>query len=287
MCNFHSKAAVVSLTLVLVTGCSFGFIYRQLDWLVPWYVNDYITLNASQHNVLEKRVIEQLDWHCRTQLSSYAAWFEQLHANPRAFSRSQLEQHYRTTREYWRILMERVAADASQVLVSASESQLDELLNNLDNNNRKLEKEYAALTNEQREKQREERMLRLLERWLGDITTMQHQQIKGWSAAIGSEGDSVWMAERRKWQQLLIDAIRRHDEADAMAKDIRVLLVEPETLWSEQYRSEYQRRLDLTLDMLAVVASNVTPLQRAHLDRELLSWADKFESLSCVGEATG
>lgn len=183
--------------------------------------------------------------------------------------------------------MERVAADASQVLVSASESQLDELLNNLDNNNRKLEKEYAALTNEQREKQREERMLRLLERWLGDITTMQHQQIKGWSAAIGSEGDSVWMAERRKWQQLLIDAIRRHDEADAMAKDIRVLLVEPETLWSEQYRSEYQRRLDLTLDMLAVVASNVTPLQRAHLDRELLSWADKFESLSCVGEATG
>lgn len=287
MCRFPTKAAVMSLMLVLVTGCSFGFIYRQLDWLVPWYVNDYITLDANQHSVLEQRVLDQLEWHCRTQLSRYAAWFEQLHGNPKAFKRTQLDRHYRTTREYWQVLMERVAVDASQVLVSANEAQLAELLKNLEHNNRKVEKEYAALTNAQREQQREERMARLLERWLGELTTAQGQELKEWSAAIGTEGDSVWMAGRRNWQQRLINVIRRHDEAGGMAKEIRVLLVEPETLWSDQYRREYQRRLELTLDMLAVVASKMTPSQQTHLDRELLSWAGKFESLSCVEEKAG
>ena len=281
------KSVFAVLTLIVVTGCSFGFVYRQMDWLVPWYVTDYITLNASQKTVLEQRVIDQLEWHCRTQLSRYAKWFEYLHENPQAFKRSQLEKHYRTTREYWRVLMERVAVDASEVLVSASESQLEELLRNLEHNNRKLEKESAALTKGERAQQREKRLGKLLERWLGEITDPQRQAIKGWAAAIGTEGDAVWMAGRRNWQKTLINVIRRHDEAGGMARDIRILLVDPETLWSEQYRKEYQRRLELTLDLLAAVAADMSAAQRAHLDRELLSWAIGFESLACQEEGHG
>ena len=36
------------LLLVSVTGCSSKFAYNNLDWLVYWYVDDYIEFSDQQ-----------------------------------------------------------------------------------------------------------------------------------------------------------------------------------------------------------------------------------------------
>jgi hypothetical protein len=64
--------------LLLVTGCGPRLIYPHLDWLIPSYVDDYISLNREQSGLLEKRLLEGLDWHCRTQLPVYAQSLREL-----------------------------------------------------------------------------------------------------------------------------------------------------------------------------------------------------------------
>ncbi|HAY11253.1 MAG TPA: hypothetical protein DCY18_15230, partial [Thauera sp.] len=54
-------------------GCSVRMAYSQLDWLVPWYLRDYVMLDAGQRNLLDRQLSARLDWHCRTHLAEYAA----------------------------------------------------------------------------------------------------------------------------------------------------------------------------------------------------------------------
>jgi hypothetical protein len=53
-------------------------VYPHLDWLIPWYVSDYISFDSDQKTMLEDRLSELLDWHCRTQLPAYATTLREL-----------------------------------------------------------------------------------------------------------------------------------------------------------------------------------------------------------------
>lgn len=273
--------------LLLTAGCSFNYMYRQLDWLVIWYIDDYIELDDSQEGELEQRVLRQLNWHCRTQLPRYARWFRSLQSDPEAFDRRKLERHYQQIRQFWHELMERVAEDAAQILVTATERQVDELLRNLERSNREIEREYRELNAEERQQRRRERTVRLLERWLGALSVEQKHKVEAWSEALGEVSVDAWINNRRRWQQQLVAAIRERKDINHLSARLHHLLIEPEQLWSERYRLEFLRRKALTLDMLAAIALQMTPMQRAHLDHQLLSWAEDFESLACRTEQRG
>ena len=73
------KKHILFLCLLLgLANCSAKLIYYHLDWLIPWYVDDYISLDSDQRTMLENRLIQQLEWHCRTQLPDYAVSLRKL-----------------------------------------------------------------------------------------------------------------------------------------------------------------------------------------------------------------
>ena len=55
--------------LFLGTACSNKFFYNQLDWLIPWYVDDYVDLTLVQKENLDKQVEMLLQWHRGEELS--------------------------------------------------------------------------------------------------------------------------------------------------------------------------------------------------------------------------
>jgi hypothetical protein len=277
-----TRPLLLLAAVVIIAGCSFQFLYRQLDWLVPWYVSDYIELNGVQQSELEQQLGQQLRWHCSTQLQHYAVWLRSLHDTADAFSRRQLERHYRQTQAYWAELAGRIAEGAAPILITASEPQLEALAHNLERHNRELEQEYQALEPAERLQRRRERMVRTLERWLGELTTAQQQLVADWSQGLGEVDVAAWMMNRRRWQQALVATVRDSDERTELSRRLRGLLVEPEQHWSEAYRREQQRRVALTLDLLAAVAAAMSASQQAHLKHELLGWAGQFDSLACA-----
>ena len=67
------------LGLLLITGCSqIGLTYRHLDLIIPWSLNDYLDLDATQKDWLDERLKEHLSWHCSTQIPDYLTWLDRL-----------------------------------------------------------------------------------------------------------------------------------------------------------------------------------------------------------------
>jgi hypothetical protein len=277
----RQSVVVLAFFIITLAGCSFSYLYRQLDWLVPWYVSDYITLDEQQQSELEKRLLAQLDWHCSTQLQRYAGWLRQLHDTPDAFTREQLERHYDTTQIFWRDLMTRVAPDAATILSQASDEQIDELVSKLKRKQWESEKELSEQSSDALASERIKRMIRLLERWLGKLEPAQRHLVTTWSDALGKQRDTDWRRSRRNWQQNFMSALLHRREGVRFTRQLHTLLVTPEELWSDSYRREYRQQKERTLDMLAAVAAQMTPLQHSHLQHELLSLADELQSLAC------
>ena len=47
------KRTAIFLIAVVIAGCGPRLVYPHLDWLIPWYVSDYISLDSDQKNMLE------------------------------------------------------------------------------------------------------------------------------------------------------------------------------------------------------------------------------------------
>jgi len=268
------------MLLLLLSACSFRFVYRQLDWLVPWRLGDYVTFDSEQRSLLEQRLMEELDWHCTTQLQEYADWFHELQQAPQPFSREDIERYYRRTTGFWRVLMRQLSPDVATLLRTADAQQVDELFANLEKRNRELEKEYVRADRGSVKKRRSERIEEMLVRWLGPLEKPQEEAIAKWSEELGPGGEA-WIANRRRWQSELHEALSLRGDPLRFEARITQLLVEPETLWPETYQRDYARMRAHTLDMLAEVAALQTPEQEHHLRHELGSWADDFEQLAC------
>lgn len=54
------RLALALVTILVLSGCGVRFFYSQLDWLVPWYLRDYVTLDDSQRALLDRRLTLRL-----------------------------------------------------------------------------------------------------------------------------------------------------------------------------------------------------------------------------------
>ena len=142
----------ILICLALVLGCGPGFIYPHLDWMIPWYVDDYISLNSDQSSMLKTRLMHQLDWHCQTQLAAYADYLREIAAdfdNPRQpVTVSVLESHRTKLLAHWQNLMRQIAPDVSDILITATDEQIEELFSNLEKFNKEENKIEATRIDE-------------------------------------------------------------------------------------------------------------------------------------------
>ena len=275
------RLLLAALILSLIGACTFNYLYRQLDWLVFWHLSDYVSINETQRTELEQRLIEQLDWHCATQLSAYAGWFREMAREPQPFSREDLERHYRRSVDYWRAIMENISPDITALLLTASDAQVSELMRNLERRTAELEKQYVKASWKRVQERRIERMEEILKRWIGALNREQDQALARWARELGKSGDE-WIKSRRRWQRELAEALAQRGDRQRFAERIHTLFVEPRQLWSESYRKDYAQLQDRTIDMLAEVSAAGTHWQQDYFRKQLLSWAEDFEQLACT-----
>ena len=55
------KRLLIPVLFIILIGCGTRLVYFHLDWLIPWYIGDYISLDSEQKNMLEKRLLKLLD----------------------------------------------------------------------------------------------------------------------------------------------------------------------------------------------------------------------------------
>jgi len=278
------KRVIILLLAMVLAGCGTRLIYSQLDWLIPWYVSDYISLDGDQKSLLEVRLSKLLDWHCRTQLPAYAATLRalgrDLAASAEPVDVETLQVYNTSLMALWQELLQRIGPDINDILATATDAQIDELFRNLETRNQKFKKKYVDLSPDELIQNREERLIKRTRYWISKLNPQQKQAVTEWNSQLAPlAADRLQNREiiQTEARGLLAHRHRNPGFRTAMLE----LIINP----TSRRTAEFQRKIDIntavTITFLVQLDRLLTQKQRSHLLDRIESLAEDFDTLSC------
>lgn len=278
------RTSLVLLLTLGLSGCGVRILYTQLDWLVPWHLRDYISLDGPQKDALETLLAERLDWHCRTQLPRYAEWLRQVESDLRSdqIGVEWVSERAEEAGAFWTALMRELSVDGSVILSRATDAQLQELFTNFDARNREQLERYVNRPDQVLVQERTDRMEQRLRRWFGPMNAQQRALIQSWSEDLGLFANH-WLQSRARWQAHFRDAVGEYRARPEILQPVlEEILVHPEKTWSPEYAHLVAQQRQTLWVLLADLYESSTQRQRTRLVTRIGNLARDFERLSCT-----
>lgn len=266
---------------LLISACSrAGLAYRNLDWLVPWRLNDYLNLDSQQQAWLKPRLQTHLQWHCSAELPRYIEWLqttESILAQPQPDSARLLEQFAQFDAALKRIGIE-ITPTAIELLQSLSEQQVNELYAAMDEDNLEDRQDFLDPPLATQISERQTRMQERLRPWLGRLNSAQTEHIATWANSLG-EQNRLWLENRQLWQTELRKVVAERDSAD-FAERLTPLLQQRERFYSDEYRASYGRSRQALATLFSQLLSSSDEAQRERLSHRLRDLRDLRRDLT-------
>jgi len=255
---------------LLISACSrAGLAYRNLDWLVPWRLNDYLNLDSQQQAWLKPRLQTHLQWHCSAELPRYIDWLqttESILAQPQPDSAQLLEQFAQFDAALNRIGVE-ITPTAIELLQGLSEQQVNELYAAMDEDNLEDRQDFLDPPLATQISERQTRMQERLRPWLGRLNPTQTEHIATWANSLG-EQNRLWLENRQLWQAELRKVVAERDSAD-FAERVTRLLQQRESFYSDEYRTSYGRLRQALATLFSQLLGSSDEAQRERLSHRL------------------
>ena len=272
---------IILCLLLLLGGCSsVQLMYSQLDWLIPWYLKDYVSLTDEQNAFLEKRLRTQLRWHRNTQLPIYARWLRQIRLDAQnGLTREELNYHSERFEEHWNKLLRQITPDVSVLFTMVSNEQVAELFTNIEQRNQEYTKDYIELSDGELRRKRAERVREHLERWLDELTAKQIKAVTEWSQRFELNSAET-LSYRRQWQARLRRLLATRHDADRFEIALRDHLLNPNRSQSMFLQQRRARNREVFLELLLRIDTLMTVQQRTYLTTKIDELANDFEALA-------
>ncbi|WP_282366805.1 DUF6279 family lipoprotein [Pseudomonas sp. PS02290] len=270
------------LSLTLLAGCSqIGLTYRHLDFIIPWSLNDYLDMNASQKDWLDERLKEHLSWHCTTQIPGYLDWLDRLQGmvENNQVNQEQLKARTAKARQAIATLSKEITPSAVELLRQLDDQQVAEMEAAFAKDLRKHEDEYVDQPLDKQISERAQRMEKRLTPWMGKLNAAQQARVMQWSTSLG-EQNRLWIDNRAHWQSLLLAAVKQRNAGDFDQK-IASLLQDRQTFWTPEYRATYDHTEQAAISLIADLMAQSTADQRQKLLAKIADVRKDFTDLSC------
>ncbi len=282
--RLNRPLVVLLLSLVLIACSSLRFFYNQLDWLLPFYLSDYVTLDENQSVRLDRQINELHTWHCRTQVPKYTLFLRQVLHDVQAghFQASLLQAHFETTSRYWYALTAQAAGRLADVFLDLTDAQVQQIFTKLADDQTEFREKFVDAEPDQKRKALAKQTTKSVERWLGDLNKMQQAQIIEW-ASRALPWQSERLMARERWQQAFRQAFAvRKQGRESFARALIDVFVEPQQLWTERYREVIVQYRASLYALLEAVLSGMTEGQKSHLQDRLQELMMDMQQLSCA-----
>ena len=278
---------LLSAALVwLLSGCSrIQFVYNQLDWVIPIYLESYMELSDAQSTYLKEHVKSFLSWHCSTQLTAYASLIRDAAGKIQTghIERNQIEYYNQRIEQFWLSIVKQASPAIAEVLSNSSDTQIEELFKDFDKGNREWLGKFREQTTEELRNDYYERMTTELERWFGPLNRIQQQAVAAWSynfSPLGMEG----LATRVQWQSRLRTLLDKRKEQPYFNAAFDELAVNGDLPHSPAYQKKMDNNREVTIDLLYLVMNNTSETQRQHQENRAESIARDIDKLVCSAD---
>ncbi|MFT5032210.1 MAG: hypothetical protein ACI89D_002477 [Bermanella sp.] len=278
------KLVVLFAAILFLAACSSTrFAYRNADWFINWAVDDFVELDSQQQSRFDDSLHNMLDWHCVKELPRYRQYLDDLTGvlvedSPLVLTEAALQSLSVRAVEAWSVLVARAFAESHPIVESFSDSQVSDLLLELEDRNQRLYKKYGAIDAQALEEIRVQRVRDAMRRWAGSVSKEQKQLALAWA----QRADNVYdlMHERReKWRSRLADILAQRAEVGFVAA-LREHLLHPERLYTLAQRQRLLANQQSAQQLLLALERSLSQRQRRHLLAELSGIVEDIERLS-------
>lgn len=278
-----TKTRLFSLlvSLTLLSACSSTtFLYNRLDFLIPWYLRDYVDLDRTQKQLLKSELQPFLAWHRSEELPVYLEVLARMDGIlDGEVSTGQIAAIAAEFERAWLRIEERGLEWMLVLGEALSDEQMAEFLHNLRERQEEYEEEYLGRSDEEYAEEAYENLRDAMQDYLGRLDWGQRSILEEAAAEL-RRSDAIWLRERASWLLRLETTLEREQ---GWQQALRDALAARDQTTSADYRAAYEHNTSVIYAALARVLNARTDQQDDKLRRKLDSFGDDLETLIAQG----
>lgn len=274
------KYLALLLAVLLLTSCSSKFAYNNLDWLLYWYIDDYIELERPQKKQFDLRLDSWLAWHRGQELIKYRDQIEHLRQqlSSKNLTAPEWQQIFDNAQQHWVRLRNRVTPELVAFSRLLSDQQIQSLFDELQENQNDQIEEQAELSVEEQLKERRKGLQKFLKGWIGRLSESQKQIISE-SVPKFHRSFQLRVDYQKQVRQDTHALLKQRHSNPNFQTDILLLLNQPEDYQSQEYKDLSHFNEQVFANMTAAINITLNEKQKRHLDKRLAKLIKTIDGL--------
>jgi len=270
--------------LLLGACSSTTFVYNRLDFLLPWYLDDYAELNREQDQYLDELLAPFLTWHRAEELPRYIEIIDQIESS---LDQPLAAEDVAVISAEFETAWFRLEGEALDWLLDLgaklSDQQVASFMAELWDQQRKYEEKYLERSEEEFHKDSYESFLDSMQDYLGRLDKEQSALLRDASDGL-LRSDRTWLQERAAWLEKLGMLMQR--EPDWQQRTREAIAARNENV-SPEYLSIFSHNLALIHGAVAATLNSRSDKQDRRLRKALSDLREDLETLIAQGKKAG
>jgi len=277
-----SFRGLLALTLLLLSACSSTtFVYNRMDFILPWYVDDYTDLNGEQTEYIDDLLAPFLAWHRSQELPRYIEILDRIEANlDEPATAGEVADIASSFEQAWLRLEDESLDWLLDLGTQLDKEQVQEFLDSLWKQQREFEEKYLERSNEEFVDESYDNMLDSARDYFGRLDKEQKQRLQQASADL-KRSDSAWLKERADWLEQLAVFLQREPGWQQRLRD--AVAARPQNV-SQGYRHIYEHNAEVLYGALADLLNSRSEKQDKYLRKKLAGLRGDLETLVAQGD---
>jgi hypothetical protein len=269
---------IITLGGVLLLGACSGttFVYNRLDFLLPWYVDDYADLDGKQEVYLAELLAPFLAWHRKQELPAYV---EIVTAIEGSLDQPQTPAGIAAVFARMEAAWLRLEGEALDWLLDLgaqlSDEQIAGFLEVLQEQQEEFEEKYLTRSDEEFYEDSYDNLVENANEYLGALSDEQRKLLRDTSRRL-LRSDQAWLQERALWLDQLADLLKREPQ---WQQRVREAVAERRENPSPEYRRIYAHNMGVVYELIATLLNGRSARQDNFLRDKLQALRGDLETL--------
>jgi len=267
---------MMALLLVSMTACSTKLAYNNLDWIVSWYVDDYVTLTSTQEKQLDSSIESLLLWHRKTELQNYVVQIKYIKIDlNNGIKHSTVKNYINALKQFWDAILLKAEPDVMRLAYSLSDKQVTKLLAEIEQQNLKKINDFHNSSEKDRLKARFERIEEQIIEFTGPLDRQQKKLLTQLNGSLLSAFEQR-LQFRRNWAKSIAAAYqlrqqKHNNESDRVQFEqaLRPALINTNSLRSEKYLAIFEHNQAKWVEFLPQLISSLNAKQLSSVQSKL------------------
>ncbi|MCC8997538.1 MAG: DUF6279 family lipoprotein [Nitrosomonas sp.] len=278
------RTAVFITLLLLLNGCSMMRLgYDNGPHLAWWWIDSYLEFDKEQTPHAKQVIQDWFGWHRAYQLPEYATWLASVHHKLEGtLTSTQVCNESEQLKKILAPAFDHAVQLSAPIVLKLSDIQLQHLEQRYTKSNEELRSDFLQTDLSERKQASVKRTVKRIENMYGDLDKKQHQFIVA-SVENSPFKPEVWMTERVRQQQAVLQALRKFTTEPATTEQVistlKTLIENIQRSENADYRA-YQLELSAyTCDFIAKMHNITTGTQRQHVQKKFKTWETDIHTL--------